>query len=87
MTVHVNEALAVWLALSFTVAGVLMAGATLTTAYAKEWQALAGVETPIAEVRLWPLLPNELWIHSGDRIRWTFPAHERDILTLLQQPG
>ena len=31
-------------------------------------------------------MPNELWVHIGDSIRWTFPTHERHTLTFLK-PG
>jgi plastocyanin len=67
----------------FTVAGVLMAGATLTKAYAKEWQALAGAETPDRGSQALAFLPNEFWIYAGDSIRWTFSTHERHTLTFL----
>ena len=30
----------------FPIAGILMVGASITTAHAKQWQALAGAETP-----------------------------------------
>ena len=28
-------------------------------------------------------MPNELWIHTGDSIRWIFPTHERHSVTFL----
>lgn len=64
----------------FTLSGLLMAG---ETAQAKEWQVLAGVESPDRGSQALAFLPNELWIHAGDSIRWTFPTHERHTLTFL----
>ena len=71
---------------SFTIASVLMAGATITTAQAKEWQVIAGAETPDGGSQALAFLPNEFWIHAGDSMRWTFPTHERHTITLLT-PG
>jgi plastocyanin len=31
-------------------------------------------------------LPNEVWVHTGDSIRWTFPTHERHTVSFLK-PG
>ena len=72
--------------LSFAVAAMVMAGVGTTTLHAKEWQAIAGAETPDRGSQALAFLPNELWIHAGDSIRWTFPTHERHTLTFLT-PG
>jgi plastocyanin len=72
--------------LSFAVAATMMAGAGITTLHAKEWQAIAGAETPDRASQALAFLPNELWIHAGDSIRWMFPTHERHTLTFLT-PG
>ena len=67
-------------------AAVMMAGVGTTKLHAKEWQALAGTETPDRGSQALAFLPNELWIQAGDSIRWTFPTHERHTLTFLT-PG
>src|ERR1700730_7052453 len=65
---------------------VLMAGAATRTAQAQDWQATAGGESRDRGRQALGFLPNELWIHTGDSIRWTFPTHERHTLTFLK-PG
>src|SRR3984893_9920958 len=65
---------------------VLMAGAATRTAQAQDWQATAGGESPDRGRQALAFLPNELWVHTGDSIRWTFPTHERHTLTFLK-PG
>jgi plastocyanin len=70
----------------FAVAAILMAAAPISTVQAKEWQAIAGAESPDRGRQALSFLPNELWIHTGDSIRWTFPTHERHSVTFLA-PG
>ena len=69
----------------FAVAAILIAGAR-STVQAKEWEAIAGAESPDRGRQALSFLPNELWIHTGDSIRWTFPTHERHSVTFLA-PG
>jgi len=71
---------------SFAVAAMLMAGAATTTAQGKEWLVTVGAESPGRGSQALAFLPNELWIQTGDSIRWTFPTHERHTLTFLT-PG
>src|ERR1700756_494217 len=71
---------------SFAVAAIIMAGAAATTVQAKEWQAIEGAESSDRGSQALAFLPNELWVHAGDSIRWTFPTHERHTLTFLK-PG
>src|ERR1700676_3697131 len=71
---------------SFAVTAILMAGAAPRTVQAKEWEATAGAESADRRSQALAFLPNELWIHAGDSIRWTFPTHERHTLTFLK-PG
>ena len=71
---------------SFVVAAVIMAGDAATTIQAKEWQAIAGAESPDRGSQALAFLPNQFWVHTGDSIRWTFPTHERHTLTFLK-PG
>jgi plastocyanin len=68
------------------VVAVLMAGAATRTVQAQDWQATAGGESPDRGRQALAFLPNELWVHTGDSIRWTFPTHERHTLTFLK-PG
>lgn len=63
---------------------VFMAGAS--TVQAEEWQVTAGAETPDRASQALAFLPNEIWIHTGDSIRWTFPTHERHTVSFLK-PG
>ncbi len=67
----------------FAMAAVLMAGAPTGTVQAKEWQAIAGGESPDRARQALSFLPNELWVQTGDSIRWTFPTHERHSVTFL----
>jgi plastocyanin len=70
---------------SFTLAALLMAGA-VATAHAEEWRVLVGVESGNRGSQALAFLPNELWIHAGDTIHYTYPTHERHTLTFLK-PG
>jgi plastocyanin len=70
----------------FTAAAILMAGVATTKAQGKEWQVAVGAESPGRGSQALAFLPNELWIQTGDSIRWSFPTHERHTLTFLT-PG
>ena len=70
----------------FAGVAMLMAGVAATTAEGQDWQAIVGGESPGRERQALAFLPNELWVHTGDSIRWTFPTHERHTLTFLK-PG
>ena len=56
------------------------------SALADTWLLQAGAESPDRGRQALAFLPNEIWIHAGDSIRWTFPTHERHTLTFLK-PG
>ena len=71
---------------SFAVAAIVMAGGATSTAQAAQWQAIVGAESPDLGSQALAFLPNELWIHTGDSVRWIFPTHERHTLTFLK-PG
>ena len=71
---------------SFPVVAILIVGAATRTVQAKQWQAIAGAESADWASQALAFLPNELWIQTGDSIRWTFPTHERHTLTFLT-PG
>ena len=66
--------------------GLLLSGGFAGRLGAAEWHATVGVETPDGGGQALAFLPNEMWVHAGDSIRWTFPTHERHTLTFLQ-PG
>ena len=68
------------------VSAILVAGVAPTTAQGTEWQVVVGGETPGRGSQALAFLPNELWIQTGDSIRWSFPTHERHTLTFLT-PG
>src|ERR1700719_3465767 len=51
-----------------------------------QWQVSVGAESPNRGSQALAFLPNELWVHAGDSILWTFPTHERHTLTFLM-PG
>ncbi|HEY2152231.1 MAG TPA: hypothetical protein VGH34_15590, partial [Vicinamibacterales bacterium] len=71
---------------SFTLAAILMAGSLATAVHAEEWRVLVGVESGTRGRQALAFLPNELWIHAGDTVRYTYPTHERHTLTFLK-PG
>jgi len=71
---------------SSAVVVLLMAGAVSSAVQANEWLAIAGAESPNRGSQALAFLPNELWVHAGDSIRWTFPTHERHTLSFLK-PG
>ena len=53
---------------------------------AESWQALVGAESPDHAVQVIAFLPNEMWVHSGDSITWSFPTPEPHSATFLT-PG
>ena len=53
--------------------------------YAATWQATAGTERTDHGIQALAFLPNELWVHAGDSIEWTFPTPEIHTVTFLKQ--
>ena len=53
---------------------------------AQSWQVTAGAQSPDKAVQALAFLPNEIWIHAGDSIKWTFPVPEPHTVTFLT-PG
>ena len=41
-----------------------------------QWTATVGAQTDEKGIQALAFLPNEIWIHAGDRITWTFQADE-----------
>src|SRR4051794_33667917 len=72
--------------IAFFAIAILMAGTATSTACAEEWQSIARAESPDRGSQALAFLPNELWVHTGDSIRWTFPTHERHTVSFLR-PG
>src|SRR5467141_654674 len=49
-----------------------------------QWTATVGAQTDDKGIQALAFLPNEIWIHAGDRITWTFEADEIHTLTFLR---
>jgi len=62
----------------------MLADAATGAAFATEWTAQAGAQTLDLGNQILAFLPNELWIHAGDSIRWTFRTDEWHTVTFLQ---
>jgi len=56
------------------------------SALADNWQVQVGAQTGDKAHQALAFLPNEIWIHPGDSITWTFPTGEVHTVTLLK-PG
>jgi len=50
---------------------------------ARQWNATVGAQSNDKGDQALAFLPNEIWIHAGDRIKWTFNADEIHTLTFL----
>src|SRR5215469_637332 len=64
----------------------LVAGAAGSIAQATEWRAVVGAESIDGASQALAFLPNEMWVQTGDTIRWSFPTHEKHTVTFLK-PG
>ncbi|MBV9622925.1 MAG: hypothetical protein JOZ14_02985 [Acidobacteria bacterium] len=53
------------------------------SAAADTWQLQAGAQDSGMAHQALAFLPNEIWIHSGDTITWTFPAGENHTVSFL----
>jgi plastocyanin len=53
---------------------------------ATTWQAISGAQSTDEGIQALAFLSNELWIHAGDSITWTFPTPEIHTVTFLK-PG
>ncbi len=52
---------------------------------AATWQAITGAQSTDEGIQALAFLPNELWVHAGDSITWTFPTPEIHTVTFLKQ--
>jgi plastocyanin len=64
----------------------VMAAVTTGAASDTEWKAFAGAQSPDLGSQALAFLPNELWIHAGDSIRWAHASSEIHTVTFLT-PG
>jgi plastocyanin len=62
---------------------VLVAGLTTNAAFATEWKAWVGAQSPDLGSQAQAFLPNEMWINAGDSIRWTLSSTEIHTVTFL----
>jgi plastocyanin len=53
-------------------------------ARADTWRANAGAQSPDKGMQALAFLPNEMWIHAGDSITWTFSSDEAHSVTFLK---
>ena len=51
--------------------------------HAATWQATVGAESDNLGRQGWAFLPNELWIHAGDSVTWTFASDEPHTVSFL----
>jgi plastocyanin len=63
---------------------VFTAALALCNAHARQWQATAGAQGGGKGHQALAFLPNEIWIHAGDSITWTFDADEIHTVTFLR---
>jgi plastocyanin len=57
-----------------------------TASQTETWHAIAGAQSSDKGWQALAFLPNEMWIHAGDSITWTFPTLEPHSVTFLM-PG
>ena len=65
------------------IAVVLFAAVALVPAFGAQWQAHVGAESKDKSHEALAFLPNEIWIHEGDSVAWTFATDEIHTVTLL----
>src|SRR6476646_319786 len=62
----------------------LLALLTLPQMVYAQWTATVGAQTDEKGIQALAFLPNEIWIHAGERITWTFQADETHTVTFLR---
>jgi plastocyanin len=68
---------------SMFVCAIVLALFASMPAVASQWQAAVGAQSQDKGRQVIAFLPNELWIHAGDRIQWTVNADEIHTITFL----
>lgn len=71
---------------SSLVAGIVFALLAFVPAFGADWQAKVGAQSPDRGRQALAFLPNEIWIHVGDSITWTFAVDEIHTVTLPAVP-
>lgn len=71
---------------ALNLATVLAISTVAQVAWATTWRATAGVENYDEGLQALGFFPNELWVHAGDSVTWTFPVGEIHTVTFLK-PG
>ena len=66
-----------------TVVGLLVVCAGATALKAEVWRVTAGGQNGNLGSQALGFLPNELWIHAGDGIQWSFGSDEIHTVTFL----
>ena len=61
----------------------LLSALALVSADAAQWNATVGAQSNDKGGQALAFLPNEIWIHAGDRITWTFETDEIHTVTFL----
>lgn len=51
---------------------------------ADSWKVAAGAESSDKGTQVIAFLPNEIWIHAGDAVTWSFPSDEPHSVTFLK---
>jgi plastocyanin len=64
----------------------LMAGLTTSAVSATQWEAWVGAQSPDLGSQVQSFLPNEMWIHAGDSIRWSLTSSQIHTVSFLT-PG
>jgi len=62
----------------------VLSALALTSANAAQWNATVGAQSNDKGDQAFAFLPNEIWIHAGDRITWTFEPDEIHTVTFLR---
>jgi plastocyanin len=66
-----------------TVSVMLSAGSLAQSLLATEWHAIVGGESRDLGSQALAFLPNEVWVHAGDSVRWTLGSTEIHTVTFL----
>jgi plastocyanin len=56
---------------------------TIAPAFGAQWHATVGAQSQDKARQALAFLPNEIWIHAGDSIAWTFKADDIHTVTFL----
>jgi len=71
-------------AVTIVVLTTLFSALALASADAAQWNATVGAQSDDKGHQALAFLPNEIWIHTGDSITWTFDVDEIHTVTFLK---